>query len=148
METVPRTAIDLNTAVIKQAILELPCPPDGMRVNDTVEKLAEKFGLSDEQKNAKNNSGNNIFYHKVQPQFRNLLKEDKLKQPGGKGTPYFHVDETPKPFPPIDPPTPDEPIEENYQNRIDELTNELLQQIRDKHPGFTVELTVSLKKTS
>ena len=135
-------------ADVKQAILELSYPSDGMTVANAAKILAEKFGLSEELKNAKNNSGDNLFRHDVvYPQFRNLLDEGKLKQPGGSHTPYFLIDEPPEFFPPIDPPTP-ESIEENYQKRIDELTHELLQQIREKHPGFTVELTVSLKKTS
>ena len=159
METVRRTATHPETgdkyqielpdpAVIRQAILELPCPPNGMMPKETSKRLAEKLKLSEEQKNAGYKGGDNIFYFMVALAFDKLSEEGKLKQPGGPYTPYFLVDETPKPFPPIDPPTPDELIEEKYQKRIDELTHELLQQIREKHPGFTVELTVSLKKTS
>ena len=160
METVRRTATNPETGDkyqiklpasddIKQTILELPCPPDGMRINDTAKILAEKFGLSDKQKNAVYKSGDNIFYHWVQPEFRKLLDEGKLKQPGGEGTPYFHVDETVDETPQL---SPDEPIEEKYQKLIeeyhqelrDELTNELLQQINETLPVFFERLVLDL----
>ena len=39
-------------AVVRQAILELLFPPDGMTIKNAVKILAEKFELSEEQKNA------------------------------------------------------------------------------------------------
>ena len=105
MQTVRRTATHPDTgdkyqiefpdpAVIRQAILELPWPPHGMTVNDAAEKLAENFELSEEQKNAAYKHGENIFgQDMVHVQFRSLLKEGKLEQPGGNRTPYFLVDE-------------------------------------------------------
>ena len=99
METVFRRATHPDTgdkyqielpdpAVIRQAILELSFPPDGMTIKNAEKILAEKFELSEAQKNAVYKSGDNIFYHGVQTQFRNLLEEGKLKQSGGEGTPY------------------------------------------------------------
>ena len=75
---------------VRQAILELEYPPDGIRVVVATEVLAEKFQLSDDQRRAKNRSGLNVFrYDVVAPQFRRLLGESKLKQPEGPRTPYF-----------------------------------------------------------
>ena len=76
--------------VVRQAILELAYPSDGLRVVKATERLAEKFELSDEQKHAKNRSDLNAFrYDVVAPQFKRLLREGKLEQPDGPRTPYF-----------------------------------------------------------
>ena len=42
--------------VVTEAIFELEYSPDGIRVVDATETLAEKFQLSDKQKRAKNRS--------------------------------------------------------------------------------------------
>ena len=76
--------------VVRQAILELEYPADGIRVVDVTERLAEKLQISDEQKGAKNSSNLNVFrYDVVAPQFKRLLREGKLEQPDGPRTPYF-----------------------------------------------------------
>ena len=76
--------------VVRQAILELEYPADGIRVIHATERLAEQFELSDEQKHAKNRSDLNVFrYDVVAPQFKRLLREGKLRQPDRARTPYF-----------------------------------------------------------
>ena len=76
--------------VVRQAILELAYPDDGIRVVTATKELAEKFQLSNEQKSAKNKSDLNVFrYDVVTPQFKRLLQEGKLEQPNGPRTPYF-----------------------------------------------------------
>ena len=101
METVMKKAINRDTGQhyliempgpepVRQAILALDFPDDGIRVVVATEALAEKFQLSDEQKRAKNRSGLNVFrYDVVAPQFKWLLRENELEQPGGPKTPYF-----------------------------------------------------------
>lgn len=101
METVKKKAVNPDTGhryliempapeVVKQAILELEYPPDGIRVIVAAQRLAEKFKLSDEQKHVKNKWDLNVFrYDVVAPQFRKLLGQGKLKQPGGSRTEYF-----------------------------------------------------------
>ena len=75
--------------VVREAILELEYPSDGIKVVNATEKLAEKFQLSDEDKRAKNSSNLNVFrYDVVAPQFKWLLREGKLEQPDGPRTPY------------------------------------------------------------
>ena len=65
---------------------------------DTIERLAEQFELSDEQKGAKNKSELNVFrYDVVAPQFKRLLREGKLEQPNGPRTPYFLTESDPEP---------------------------------------------------
>ena len=84
---------------VRQAILELEYPSDGLRVVNATEKLAEKFQLSGEQKGAKNSSDLNVFrYDVVAPQFKRLLREGKLEQPNGPRTPYFVVRRNLDPF--------------------------------------------------
>ena len=83
---------------VRQAILELKCPDEGIRVVTATEKLAEKFQLSDEQKHAKNRSDLNVFrYDVVAPQFKRLLQEGKLEQPNGPKTPYVLAESDPEP---------------------------------------------------
>ena len=65
--------------VVRQAILNLDYPEEGLRVRDAVIKLAEEFDLSDEQKNALTKFKLNVFrFNVVAPQFR------RLSSPQGK----------------------------------------------------------------
>ena len=101
METVARKAVNPDTGqryqvempvsqFVRQAILELDFTANGITVKEAAPILAEKFELSDEQKRARNTSNYNLFRHSVvSPQFKRLLEESKLEQPGGARTPYF-----------------------------------------------------------
>ena len=101
MKTVTKVAVNPDTdqqywikmpgpESVRQAILELEYPPDGIRVVVATQRLAEKFRLSDEQKRAKNRSDLNMFrYDVVAPQFKWLLGKGELVQPEGPKTPYF-----------------------------------------------------------
>ena len=81
---------------VRQAILELEYPSDGLRVVNATEILAEKLQISDEDKRAKNRSDLNFFrYDVVAPQFKRLLREGKLEQPDGPRTPYFLTESDP-----------------------------------------------------
>ena len=103
METQSQNAINPNTnqeyqieflarEVVRQAILDLEYPSDGITVKVATDKLIEEFDLPDEQKNAVNNSNLNVFrYNVIAPQFRQLLQKGKLVQPGGPRTRYFLV---------------------------------------------------------
>ena len=74
---------------VRQAILELEYPPEGLRIIHATERLAEQFQLSDAQKGAKNRSELNVFrYEVVIPQFKRLLRAGKLEQPQGPRRPY------------------------------------------------------------
>ena len=101
METQSQNAVNPNTnqeyqieflarEVVRQAILDLEYPSDGITVKVATDKLIEEFDLPDEQKNAVNRSNLNVFrYNVIAPQFRQLLQKGKLVQPGGPRTPYF-----------------------------------------------------------
>ena len=103
MRTVGKTAVNPETdqhylismpgpEPVRQAILELEYPPDGIRVVIATQRLTDFFQLSDEQKHAKNVSNRNVFrYDVVAPQFKWLLKNGQLIQPEGPKTPYFLV---------------------------------------------------------
>ena len=101
METQSQNAVNPNTnqeyqiefparEIVRQAILDLEYPSDGITVKDATEILIEKFELPDEQKNVENRSKLNVFrYNVIAPQFRQLLQKGKLVQPCGPRTPYF-----------------------------------------------------------
>ena len=78
---------------VRQAILEIDFPQNGIKIKDATRILARTFSLSDEQIKARNSSNLNFFRHNVvSPQFKYLLEVGKLKQPGGPKTPYFHAE--------------------------------------------------------
>ena len=101
MKTVTKKAVNPDTGQhylikmpapepVRQAILALDFPSDGISVKDASVILAERFELSDEQKRAKNRGNLNVFrYDVVAPQFKWLLREGELEQSGGPRTPYF-----------------------------------------------------------
>ena len=101
METQSQNAVNPNTnqeyriefptrEAVRQAILDLEYPSDGITVKDATIILITKFNLPDEQKNVENRSKLNVFrYNVIAPQFRQLLQKGKLVQPGGPRTPYF-----------------------------------------------------------
>ena len=169
MEMVKKTAVDPSTGEeyevmptpeeVRNGILELEFPPEGIRVKDAVAQLADKFQLSDEQRNAKYRSGSNVFYITVRRELTRFLKDGTLVQPNGKGTPYCLSQTPPRP-PSHDPaptpepsvsvvednlsPTAEESIETNYQQIQGELAADLLQRIKDNSPAFFEELVIDL----
>ena len=158
METVTRTAWDPITKEkykiempapeeIRQAILKLDYPSDGIRIKDTAVALAEKFQLSNDQRDAENSRGDEVFYHDVvYPQFVHLLKKGKLDQPGGPKASYFLAVIPQRPLP-VEPDlglTPEKSIKDNYQQIRDELASELLQKIKDNTPAFFEKLVIDL----
>ena len=50
-------------------------------MKDAVAQLADKFQLSDEQRNAKYKSGSNVFYITVRGALTRFLKDGTLEQP-------------------------------------------------------------------
>ena len=158
METVTRTAWDPITKEkykiempapeeIRQAILKLDYPSDGIRIKDTAVALAEKFQLSNDQRDAENSRGDEVFYHDVvYPQFVHLLKKGKLDQPGGPKASYFLAVIPQRPLP-VEHDlglTPEKSIKDNYQQIRDELASELLQKIKDNTPAFFEKLVIDL----
>ena len=124
METVVKKAQDPITGkkyevelpgpeVVRQAILELNYPSNGIRIVEATDILSEKFQLSYQEKKAKNKRGDrylDVFrYDVVAPAFDYLLNKGKLKQPWGKRKPYVLANTPPTP------PDYSESIEEIYQ---------------------------------
>ena len=158
MEMVKKTAVDPSTGEVykvempapeevEKGILGLEFPPEGIRVKDAVAQLADKFQLSDEQRNAKYKSGSNIFYiNVVRREFRRLLDDGTLVQPNGKGTPYCLSQTPPRP-PSHDPaptPEPSVPVAETYRGIRKELEERLLEELRDINPTVFEQLVVDL----
>lgn len=143
-------------AEIKRAVPQLDFPPEGFRYRDLATVLAKKFQLSDEQVNAKYKShveanstetvwGDVLVFDAL----RELFKEGKLEQPGGRGKPYVLAENTPLPSlkPDLNPNpdlVPEVSIKKNYQQIRKELAAELLQRIRDNTPTFFEELVIDL----
>ena len=160
METVRKKAVDPDTEqeceielpapeVVRKAILKLDYPSDGIGLKEASDTLAEKFQLSDKQRNAENRHGDKVFYHDVvYPQFGNLLKKRKLDQPRGPKTPYVLAANTSLPtksdLNPDIGAIPEKSIEKNYHKIREELTAELLQKIKDNTPIFFEELVIDL----
>lgn len=156
MEMVTKTAVDLSTGEeyevmptpeeVRNGILELEFPPEGIRVKDAVAQLADKFQLSDEQRNAKYRAGSNVFYITVRGALTRFLKDGTLEQPNGKGTPYCLSQTPPRP-PSHDPaptPEPSVPVAETYRGIRKELEERLLEELRDINPTVFEQLVVDL----
>ena len=135
--------IELPTSeAVKQEILKLDFPSDGITIKGATKKLAEKFGLSDEQKAAKTKRGKRYlgFFHYeiVVPAFNELLKEGKLKQPQGKRKPYVLSGK----IPPASPSHKN--IEEIYQQIREKVAEDLLQKIKANSAAFFENLVIDL----
>ena len=135
-------AIELpDSEVVKQEILKLDYSSNGITIKEATEKLAEKFGLSDEQKAAKTKRGKRYLgffhYEVVGPEFKRLLKEGELQQPEGSGKPYVRPGKiTPSPS--------DRDIEHIYQRIREKVAEDLLQQIKANSPAFFENLVIDL----
>lgn len=139
-------AIELPDAeVVKQEILKLDYPSNGITIKEATEKLAEKFGLSDKQKAAKTKRGERYLgffhYEVVGTEFEKLLKEGELQQPGGRGKPYVL---SRKITPPPAPSPSDGDIEEIYQQIREKVAEDLLQEIKANSPAFFENLVIDL----
>lgn len=135
--------IELPTSeVVKQEILKLDFPSDGITIKEATEKLAEKFGLSDEERKAQTKRGERYLglfhYEVVGSEFARLLREGKLKQPSGRGKPYVLSGTIPPPSPPAG------DIEGIYQHIRKRVAEDLLQQIKANSPTFFENLVIDL----
>ena len=134
---------------VRDAILELEFPPKGIRVKDAAVILADRFQLSDEQRNAEDRHGLNVFrYATVAPAFRYLLKNRRLKQPGGPRKPYVPGPDSglpiPEPDPPIPEPDPSVSFEETARGIQEALEANLLRKVKGIHPTFFEKLVINL----
>ena len=152
MKTEKRMAVDPTTEAkyeielptseaVKQEILKLDYPSNGITIKEATEKLAEKFGLSDEQKAAQTKRGKRYLgffhYEVVGAEFKKLLREGKLKQPEGRGKPYV-------PSGKIPPSPSDGDIEDIYQQIRKKVAEDLLQEIKANSPAFFENLVINL----
>ena len=98
--------------------------------------------MSDEQKAAKTKRGERYLgffhYEVVGREFERLLREEKLKQPEGRGKPYVLSGDIPPP------PPSDGDIEEIYQKIREKVAEDLLQQIKANSPAFFENLVIDL----
>ena len=135
--------IELPTSeAVKQEILKLDYPTHGITIKEATEKLAGKFGLSDEEKKAQTKRGERylgfFYYEVVGREFERLLKEGTLKQPKGRGKPYTLSGDIPPP------PPSDGDIEEIYQKIREKVAEDLLKQIKMNSPDFFENLVIDL----
>ena len=127
---------------VKQEILKLDYPTHGITIKEATEKLAGKFGLSDEERKAQTKRGERYLgffhYEVVGPEFERLLKEGILKQPEGRGKPYVLSDDMPLLS------SSDADIEKIYQQMRKKVVEDLLQQIKANSPAFFENLVIDL----
>ena len=136
-------AIELpDSEAVKQEILKLNYPTHGITIKEATEKLAEKFDLSDQEREAQTKRGERYLgffhYEVVVPAFNGLLKEGKLEQPEGKGKPYVLSEKEGFSTPP------GESIEDIYQQIREKVAEDLLQQIKANSPAFFENLVIDL----
>ena len=162
IETVERTALSPNTgeeyqitlpatSVVKQALLGFDYPASGIRIKDVAEALADQFGLTDEQRNAKFSSGL-VWRHHVNVTANDLVKAGKLLRirigwiinPEQLDIETAEDSDDASPFSGGDTPSPEVVIEQNYREHRDGLKEELLQKIMDNPPDFFEKLVLDL----
>ena len=141
---------------IKRAVPQIDFPPEGFRYREVAAILAKKFQLSDEQTNAKYkshveaNSTETVWGDAlVFPALRELSKEGKLEQPGGRGKPYvlaknIHLTSLKPDLNSNLGITSEESIEDNYQKIQVKLAADLLEKIKSNTPAFFEKLVVDL----
>ncbi len=138
--------------VMEEALRQFDYPSDGLHKKQVAEILAERFSLSDEQRNAKYKNGNRVFNVQLGLVFARLVKFGEMRF--GKGSRWGKQlkegsSDTGVPSPgsannDLTIPIPEESIEENYQQITKELAVELLQKIKDNTPAFFEELVINL----
>ena len=138
--------------VMEEALLQFDYPPDGLHKKQVAEVLAERFSLSDEQRNAKYKNGNRVFNVQLGLVFARLVKSGEMRF--GKGSRWGRkLKEGSNDTGVTSPmssnndstiPIPEESIEENYQRIREKLTVDLLERIKSNTPAFFEGLVVDL----
>ena len=138
--------------VIQEALLEINFPSGGILKKKIAEMLAERFSLTDEQRDAKFRGGKNgvlVFNFHLDNVIHTLKKLGKLVEPKN-GWADINPDQVGEQVRVIEQDSADsgntteESIEVNYQQIRKELAEELLQQIKDNSPAFFEELVIDL----
>ena len=162
METITKKAWNPSTeqeckiklpagSVVEKALLELDYPAGGLHKRKIAEALAERFSLTDEQKNAKLGSPNgprafNFHVGKVTGTLIKLGKMVKTKS-GRRDINREQVSEeirVPKQDSRDSRNTLEKSIEGNYQEIRKKLAEDLLQQIKENTPVFFEKLVIDL----
>ena len=138
--------------VMEEALRQFDYPPDGLHKKQVAEILAERFSLSDEQRNAKYKNGNRVFNVQLGLVFARLVKLGEMRF--GKGSRWDRkLKEGSRDTGVTSPESanndltisiPEESIEENYQKIREGLAAELLQQIKKNTPTFFEKLVIDL----
>ncbi len=163
METETKKAWNLDTGqeyeivlparhVMEEALHQFDYPPDGIHKKQVAEILAERFSLSDEQRNAKYKNGNRVFNVQLGLLFARLVKSGEMRFGRGSrwGRKLKEGSNDTGVTPPVSPnndltiPIPEESIKENYQRIREKLTVDLLEKIKDNTPAFFEKLVIAL----
>ncbi len=135
-------------SIVRKSLLALDYSQGPIRIQDAAEMLAEKFSLTDKQKNARHRNGFNIYKHHVANAAGTLVKNGQLvrpkrgwivkpKQENGSGTDPTRGSGN-------EGDTSEKSIEEKYQEIRKKLAAELLQKIKHNTPTFFEKLVVDL----
>lgn len=135
--------------VVEKVLLEIDFPPDGFHRDKITDILAERFSLTDKQRNAKYKSGPRVFNVLVGHVASSLVKSGQAVAPKRMWI-NINPEQTSRQAKKIennfdnDGSTPEKSIEENYQQIGKELAVELLQKISENTPDFFEKLVVDL----
>ena len=159
METTTRKAFNPDTeeekdveipaaSVVRQALLDFDYPATGIGFKDIADQFAEKFRLTDEQRNAMHKDGYFVWRQHVNVVANLLVKSGRLlKIERGVITNIDKLD--------LEPPASDSDsdkdspllqvvIESNYREFRKQLEAKLLQQIKDNSPEFFEQLVLDV----
>ena len=155
---------------MRRALLDIGYPPNGIRIRDVVERLAEGFSLTVEQLRATKSkkNGHRVFYDRVHNQVDALVRLGKLIRLDSGEVAYpeqvFERDglsteetedagDTPNVLDDtthyskkegVDVPSREEMIESNYREVKEELVTRLQERIAGNSPFFFGELVINL----
>ena len=162
METVTKMAWNPSTeqeceiklpagSIVEKALLELDYPAGGLHKRKIAEALAERFSLTDEQKNAKlgGTNGPRAFNFHVGKVTGTLIKLGKMvkTKSGRRDINREQVSEeirVPEQGSRDSRNTLEKSIEGNYQKIRKKLAEDLLQQIKENTPAFFEKLVIDL----
>lgn len=138
--------------VMEESLREFDYPSDGLHKKQVAEILAEKFSLSDEQRNAKYKNGTRVFNLQLGFVFARLVELEEMRF--GRGSRWGRKLKegssdtgVTSPVPvnnDLTIPIPEESIEENYQRVREKLAADLLEKIKGNTPTFFERLVVDL----
>ncbi len=142
-------------SVVEQALIDFNYPAAGIHTKDIADQFADRFSLTDEQRNAKYKSGSLVWKMVVYDVAYRLVKSGRLLKikPGVVAkidSPVLESADSEESLPDEAPEesqsaeAPEVAIERSYRTIQERLETELLQRIMDNPPEFFEELVLDV----